>query len=221
MVHSYYDALTVIALFRVVNSKTLTLLFQDHTLRSHFIQKALSKKHVRKATVQERVNGERKSLTLFSITWKGLNYIAQKDSGLYELLLHQPNISIFNTMENKASVRTKLAAMSNTAVIAHSAGANIPSSTFSSIQNDAVEKDEEEESQASETIRSDAIIWTRNPCSLQMFLKTNIQHLMMITWSFMREAPLNRCCRKNRSAGIKRTFNPGDIPESWNRILKR
>ena len=89
MVHSYYDALTVIALFRVVNSKTLTLLFQDHTLRSHFIQKALSKKHVRKATVQERVNGERKSLTLFSITWKGLNYIAQKDSGLYELLANK------------------------------------------------------------------------------------------------------------------------------------
>ena len=162
MVHSYYDALTVIALFRVVNSKTLTLLFQDHTLRSHFIQKALSKKHVRKATVQERVNGERKSLTLFSITWKGLNYIAQKDSGLYELLLHQPNISIFNTMENKASVRTKLAAMSNTAVIAHSAGANIPSSTFSSIQNDAVEKDEEEESQASETMRSDQIYTLRD-----------------------------------------------------------
>ena len=42
MLHSYYDAIAAIALLRVVNSKTITLLFQDHTLRSHFIRKALS-----------------------------------------------------------------------------------------------------------------------------------------------------------------------------------
>ena len=32
MLHSYYDAIAAIALLRVVNSKTITLLFQDHTL---------------------------------------------------------------------------------------------------------------------------------------------------------------------------------------------
>ena len=156
MVHSYYQAMTVIALLRVVNSRTLTLLFQDHTLRSHFVQKALSKKHIRKMTVQERVNNERKSLTLFSITMKGLNYIAQKDSGLYELLFYQPNIAVFNLMESKASVRVKLATISNTTVIAHSAGANIPSSSFGSIQNDAMEREEEDdEPQDAEKIKAD------------------------------------------------------------------
>jgi len=155
MVHSYYQAMTVIALLRVVNSRTLTLLFQDHTLRSHFVQKALSKKHIRKMMVQERVNNERKSITLFSVTLKGLNYIAQKDSGLYELLFHQPNIAVFNLMESKASVRVKLAAVSNTTVIVHSAGANIPSSSFGSIQNDAIEiEEEDDEPQDAEKIKA-------------------------------------------------------------------
>ena len=139
MLHSYYDAIAAIALLRVVNSKTITLLFQDHTLRSHFIRKALSLKHIRKSTVQERVNSERKSLTLFSITWKGLEYVAQKDSGLYEILFHQPNLTLFSPMESKASARAKLASVSNTIVIAYSAGANIPAGTFGSIQTEVPE----------------------------------------------------------------------------------
>ena len=144
MLHSYYDAIAAIALLRVVNSKTITLLFQDHTLRSHFIRKALSLKHIRKSTVQERVNSERKSLTLFSITWKGLEYVAQKDSGLYEILFHQPNLALFSPMESKAAARAKLASVSNTIVIAYSAGANIPANTFGSIQTDAHENSDED-----------------------------------------------------------------------------
>ena len=144
MLHSYYDAIAAIALLRVVNSKTITLLFQDHTLRSHFIRKALSLKHIRKSTVQERVNSERKSLTLFSITWKGLEYVAQKDSGLYEILFHQPNLALFSPMESKAAARAKLASVSNTIVIAYSAGANIPANTFGSIQTDTTENRDED-----------------------------------------------------------------------------
>ena len=144
MLHSYYDAIAAIALLRVVNSKTITLLFQDHTLRSHFIRKALSLKHIRKSTVQARVNSERKSLTLFSITWKGLEYVAQKDSGLYEILFHQPNLTLFSPMESKAAARAKLASVSNTIVIAYSAGANIPANTFGSIQTDTPENRDED-----------------------------------------------------------------------------
>ena len=145
MVHSYYEAMTVVALLRVVNSKTLTLLFQDHTVRSHFIQKALARKHVRKTTVQERLNNERKSVTLYSITWKGLDYVADQDSGLHELLLHQSNMSIFNHLESKAQMRAKLAMISNSIVVAHSAGASIPLSTFGSIQSGAMEREEDGE----------------------------------------------------------------------------
>lgn len=137
MTHSYYDALTVIALLRTVNSKTVTLLFQDHTLRAHFIRKALSQKHIRKSVVQERVNNERKSQTLFSITWKGLEFIAERDGGLYELLLNQQGMSVFSPMESKAAVKVKLAAISNTVVIASSAGALIPAKTFGSIQSES------------------------------------------------------------------------------------
>ena len=145
LVHSYYEAMTVIALLRVVNSKTLTILFQDHTVRSHFVQKALSKKHIRKVSVQERINNERKSMTLFCVTWKGLDYIAHKDSGLHELLFHQPSISIFNHLESKAQTRMKLAAIANTVVIAYSAGASIPVSTFGTIQSGASEREDDVE----------------------------------------------------------------------------
>ena len=133
----------MIALLRVLNSKTVTLLFRDHTLRAHFIRKALSQKHIRKSRVQERINEERKSVTLFSITRKGLNYIARKDSGLYELLLHQPDVAIFNSLEAKAPARIKLAAIANTVVLVYSAGANISKDTFGSIQSNVGEGDEE------------------------------------------------------------------------------
>ena len=142
MVHSYYEAMTVIALLRVVNSKTLTLLFQDHTVRSHFVQKAVARKHIRKVTVQERINSERKCVTLFCITWKGLDYIAHKDSGLYELLFHQPNISIFSHLESKAQTKMKLASIANAIVIANSAGADIPLNTFGTIQSEAAERED-------------------------------------------------------------------------------
>ncbi len=150
MVHSYYEAMTVIALLRVVNSKTMTLLFQDHTVRSHFVQKAVSRKHIRKTTVQERINNERKTVTLFCVTWKGLDYIARKDGGLNELLFHQPNISIFNHLESKAQSRIKLAAIANTVVIAHSAGACIPLNTFGSIQSGATEREDDSEYDAAD-----------------------------------------------------------------------
>ena len=144
MTHTYLDALTVIALLRTVNSKTVTLLFQDHTLRAHFIRKALAQKHIRKSVVQERVNNERKSQTLFSITWKGLEFIAHRDGGLYELLLNQRGLTVFSPMESKAAIRIKLAAISNTVVIAASAGAEIPISTFGSAQIDSPEITEDE-----------------------------------------------------------------------------
>jgi len=150
LVHSYYEAMTVMALLRVLNSKTVTLLFQDHTVRSHFIQKAVSQKHIRKITVQERINNERKSITLYCITWKGLDYVAHKDSGLYEILFHQPNISIFNHLESKAQTKIKLSAIANTVIVAHAAGADIPLSTFGSIQGGSMEREDDGEYETDE-----------------------------------------------------------------------
>lgn len=150
LVHSYYDAMAVIALLRVVNSKTMTLLFHDHTVRSHFVKKAVSQKHIRKVTVQERINNERKSMTLYCVTWKGIEYLARKDSGFHELLFHQPNISIFSHLETKARTRIKLAAIANAVVMARSAGAEIPVNTFGSIQSESVEREDDDYELASE-----------------------------------------------------------------------
>lgn len=133
MTHTYTDALTAIALMRIVDSKTLNLLFSSSSLRAQFVKKASDNAHLKTVDIHETRKQERKARTLYAITTEGLRYLANGNKALYDLLDAETNMRIFSEQEYKNSSKLRLADVSTALVLAHCAGATIAFETHGSL----------------------------------------------------------------------------------------
>lgn len=136
MTHTYTDALTAIALMRIIDSKALNLLFTDSSRRAQFVKKAVEKGHIKKIDVDETRKQERKSKTLYAITESGLCFLANFNKPLFDLLEAKDNMRIFNDQESKESTKLRLAAVNTALLLSHCAGAAIPAETLCGLTAD-------------------------------------------------------------------------------------
>ena len=136
MTHTYTDALTAIALMRIVDSKTLNLLFTSSSLRAQFVKKASDNAHLKTIDIHETRKQERKARTLYAITTEGLRFLANSNKALYDLLDAETNMRIFSEQEYKHSSKLRLADVNSALVLSHCAGAAIPAETLCGLTAD-------------------------------------------------------------------------------------
>lgn len=135
-VASHYDeALCVIALLRVVESKTMNHLFSSPTIRSRFIKKAVRMKHIKEIDVEDKK--QRKKEILYRICKNGILYLSEKGYGLFEAATLQEDLVLFNNNESRGdTVRTKIAHASTAIIMSYAAGAAIHPLSFGSFKED-------------------------------------------------------------------------------------
>ncbi len=136
MTHSYYDALCAIALLRVIDSKTLNLLFSSPSRRAQFTKKSISARHIKEVNAEESRKQERKSQTLYVITRAGIAFLAEQNGCFRELLEANAGLQIFSDYECRTSTRQRIAAVTTALVLSHCAGAIIPAEVFGGIKAD-------------------------------------------------------------------------------------
>lgn len=136
MTHSYHDALTAIALLRVIDSKTLNLLFSSPSRRAQFVKKATGAKHIKEIRAEESRKQESKSQTLYVITKYGIAFLAEQNDCLRELLEADAELQIYSDYECRTPTRQRIAAMTTAVVLSHCAGASIPAEVFGGIRAD-------------------------------------------------------------------------------------
>ena len=128
--HNYFEVLKTIALLRVVDSKTLNLLFTSARVRTAFLKKALERNHVKESQIKERAPSEnyrRRSTRYYTITRSGLNFLADDPDDFFSALKSfEGNIPIFDPNEYGQEKRKRLLSFKTAAVAARGAGAEIP-----------------------------------------------------------------------------------------------
>ena len=128
--HNYFEALKTIALLRVVDSKTLNLLFTSARVRTSFLKKALERNHLKESQIKERASSEnyrRRSTRYYTITRSGLNCLADDPDDFFSALKSfEGSIPIFDPNEYGQDKRKRLLSFRTAAVAARGAGAEIP-----------------------------------------------------------------------------------------------
>ena len=145
----YSCVLSKIALVRIIDSKSITLLVSSPVIRSRFVQKATELKHIRKIQVKERYHNERKVDTYFQITGEGIKFLSEQDQDVFEMISSQTSMALFNKAEIRPELRTRQVDVSTVIILAHAAGAVILPETFGSMavserEGDTVPTDETE-----------------------------------------------------------------------------
>lgn len=135
--YRYEDIIQIIALLRIVPSKALNHLFNNDASRANFLNKAKDNKHIKifNDTITNKL-AERRAVTYIQITEKGLIYLADKGSDLFEQAISTHNLAIFTNAEIRQKARKKLGDISTATIMSYSAGANIPINTFGSMRDE-------------------------------------------------------------------------------------
>ena len=138
----YYDALSIIALVRVIDSKSITLLFTSDVLRSRFVRKAIEQKHIRKIQIKERNNNnESKADTYYQITGEGIKFLSEQDKDIFEMISSQTSMALFSKIDIRPGVRTRQVEVSTAIIISKAAGAVIPPEVFGSMSTSELDSD--------------------------------------------------------------------------------
>lgn len=143
----YNEILLKIALMRSIESKAMNLLLNKNQ-RSEFLREAVDKKHLKEQIVKETIlidktvgdevkrMQDKKSMTYYCITRKGLNYLAKTVSPFFYLEFAPKEMSIIFGGEYSTSGRWRILATSTAVMMARVAGADFHVETFSVDNNE-------------------------------------------------------------------------------------
>lgn len=150
---SYQEAVLIMALLRIVDSKSLNLLFRSQVARSKFVKKATARGHIQRLRISEtNRRGERKQQQYYAISSEGIAFLAAKEIPLYEIAIAQSDMVLFNNRDNHNYARTRAAAVTTAIIHTYAAGAAIPAATFGAMKDDddrgslAINEEQQEES---------------------------------------------------------------------------
>ena len=130
---NYSIVLSKIALVRIIDSKSINLLFKTNVSRSRFIRKAIDQKHIRKIQIKERKHNDRKVDTYYQITGEGIRFLSGQETDIFEMISSQTSMALFSRSEARPEVRTRQADVSTAIILCHAAGAVVPPETFGSM----------------------------------------------------------------------------------------
>ena len=125
------SVMTVFCLLRVIDSQTLTLLFDNKDAKSRFLKKAKENGLIKKEIIKQR---ERTThiVTLYSLTKKGLRHKCESDPASFfeEMREVVDDISVFHKDEYSDEVRLRIAGTATAILLAAEAGAVISAVVF-------------------------------------------------------------------------------------------
>lgn len=146
---SAINALTMIALLRIVDSKTLNHFFRSSVPRAKFVQKNIDLGRIQKVRVVEtNKHGSRKTQLYYQIGRAGIIYLADQGVELYEAALNRNDLVLFSNKDIHNYARTRAANITTGIVMAYAAGADIPAESFGSVREEdldqSIKEDESE-----------------------------------------------------------------------------
>ena len=146
---NYNRMLAWIALLRIVDSKTVSLMFEGMNdkagRRAAFVAKALRNKHIRKGTIKERKKDVRRSASYFTITNEGLDYLANHFHEFFEFRYVHDLIPVFKKSEYRLEIKKRLITMSASAIMAAKSGAVISPGAFTGVDSGEDRENEQKE----------------------------------------------------------------------------
>ena len=128
---THLEIMIIFCFLRIIESQALTLLCGDKDVRYRFLRQALDNGWVKENSIQKRERTTH-SITLFSLTKKGLMYVCQSSSAslFMEMADIATSLSIFQKDEYGDDAKLRLAGVSTATVMALEGGASIPVEVF-------------------------------------------------------------------------------------------
>ena len=137
MRENYNRMLAWIALLRIVDSRTVSMMFDGLNdksgNRAAFISRALRNKHIRRSAIKERKKDVRRTISYFTITNEGLNYLASHYHAFFEFRYVHDVIPVFKKSEYRLEIKKRLISVSTSVIVAVKSGAAISTGSFAGV----------------------------------------------------------------------------------------
>ena len=150
---TYLNLLSLLMLNRVYDSKTITIQCGNEIVASKYRKKLIEEGHAKKQTLVLK-EGKQRSVTIFTLTKKGFQFLTQHDKNITYALCTQDmgeDIPLKSDFETKATTKLRLIRRTKAITVASKAGAMIPLENYT-IQNDGEERDQDNDYSMSDYI---------------------------------------------------------------------